>query len=109
MVAWWIEERIVAWYVYMVRCGDGSLYTGVTSDVARRVAEHNAGRGARYTRAHLPVTLAAAWRTGSRAEALAAEVALKRLDRSHKLRLIEDQTSFRGAVYAADAMLEAMA
>ncbi len=96
----------VDWYVYIVRCGDGSLYTGVTSDVSRRVDEHNSGRGARYTRAHLPVVLAAAWRAGTRTEALAAELALKRLDRSAKLRLIEDRAPFRGAPYAVDAASE---
>lgn len=95
------------WYVYIVRCGDGSLYTGVTSDVVRRVSEHNAGRGARYTRAHSPVTLAAAWRIGSRADALAAEVALKRLGRNAKLRLIEDQVPYRGASFASEIVEEA--
>ena len=44
-------------YVYIVRCADGSLYTGWTTDVERRVAQHNAGRGARYTRTHRPVVL----------------------------------------------------
>ena len=107
--SYWIEELDVDWYVYIVRCGDASLYTGVTSDIFRRVAEHNAGRGARYTRAHLPVALAAAWRLSSRAEAMAAELALKRLERSAKLRLIEDRASFRGATYAADIMQEALA
>ena len=47
----------MSWAVYLVRCADGSLYTGVATDVARRVAQHNAGTGARYTRARRPVTL----------------------------------------------------
>jgi predicted GIY-YIG superfamily endonuclease len=44
-------------FVYILRCGDGSLYTGVARDVARRLAQHRAGRASRYTRSHLPVTL----------------------------------------------------
>ncbi|MBQ8918081.1 MAG: GIY-YIG nuclease family protein, partial [Oscillospiraceae bacterium] len=43
------------YYVYMLRCGDGSLYTGIATDVDRRVKEHNSGRGAKYTRSRLPV------------------------------------------------------
>jgi len=45
------------WHVYILRCGDGSLYTGISTDVINRVAKHNAGKGAAYTRSHLPVTL----------------------------------------------------
>jgi putative endonuclease len=45
------------WYVYILRCNDGSLYTGITVDIVARVAKHNAGKGAAYTRSHLPVTL----------------------------------------------------
>jgi predicted GIY-YIG superfamily endonuclease len=45
------------WFVYVVRCADGTLYTGTTTDTARRVARHNAGTGARYTRSRLPVVL----------------------------------------------------
>ena len=48
----------MAWYVYMLRCGDGSLYTGSTTDVARRLREHQNGTGAKYTRARPPVSLA---------------------------------------------------
>ena len=48
----------MAWYVYMLRCGDGSLYTGSTTDVARRLREHQNGTGAKYTRTRPPVTLA---------------------------------------------------
>ncbi|MCU0841399.1 MAG: GIY-YIG nuclease family protein [Thiobacillaceae bacterium] len=83
----------MAWQVYILRCADGSLYTGITTDLARRLAEHNGeggkgGLGARYTRARRPVTLAHAEGFASRAEAARREAALKALDRAAKLALI---------------------
>lgn len=84
------------WYVYIVRCGDGSLYTGMTQDIVRRVIEHNAGRGGRYTRAHLPVTLVAAWCVDSKPAALTMEAAIKRLGRTTKLGLISHETAMVG-------------
>ena len=78
------------WYVYVVRCADDSLYTGITTDVARRVEEHNGSpRGARYTRARRPVTLERSWSFGSRSEAASAEYAFKRLSREAKLVRLE--------------------
>ena len=76
-------------FVYMVRCADDSLYTGWALDVAARVRAHNAGRGARYTRARRPVTLvySEAWPT--RADAMRRERALKRLPRARKLALCQ--------------------
>ena len=78
-----------AWFVYMLRCADGTLYTGITTDVERRVAEHNGnhGLGARYTRSRRPVTLAHVEPAGSRAEAARREAAIKQLDRACKLAL----------------------
>ena len=76
-------------FVYIVRCANGSLYTGYATDVQRRVATHNAGKGARYTRSHLPVTLLVSWSFQSKSEALRAEQAIKRLPRARKMRLIE--------------------
>jgi len=78
-----------AWWVYMLRCADGSLYTGITTDVTRRVAEHNGDgdAGARYTRSRRPVRLVYAEAAASRAEATRREAAIKRLDRTHKLAL----------------------
>jgi len=78
-----------AWWVYMLRCADGSLYTGLTTDVARRVVEHNggSGTGARYTRSRRPVQLVYVEAAASRAEAARREAAIKRLDRAHKLAL----------------------
>ena len=76
-----------AW-VYLLRCGDGSLYCGWTCDLDRRLAAHRAGRGARYTRARLPVTLAASWAMADRGAARREEARIKRLPRSEKLALI---------------------
>lgn len=72
----------------MLRCGDGTLYTGATNDLERRVATHNRGRGAAYTRARLPVTLVWSEPAADRGAALRREAALKRLTRAEKLRLV---------------------
>ena len=77
-----------SWRVYLLRCADGSLYCGVTTDLGRRVAAHNAGRGAAYTRARRPVRLAWSEDAPSRGAALAREWAIKRLPRRRKLELI---------------------
>ena len=76
-------------FVYMVRCADGTLYTGWTTDVTRRVAQHNAGRGARYTRMHRPVALVYHEEVPDRSTAMRRERAIKKLNRTHKERLIE--------------------
>lgn len=73
----------------MVRCADGTLYTGWTTDLARRVAQHNAGRGARYTRMHGPVTLVYHEEVPDRSAAMRRERAIKKLDRARKERLVE--------------------
>ena len=77
------------WWVYMLRCADGSLYTGITTDVERRLAEHNGNgaAGARYTRSRRPVQLVYAEAACDRAEASRREAAIKRLDRARKLAL----------------------
>jgi putative endonuclease len=74
-------------FVYLLRCGDGSLYCGWTSDVARRLAEHQAGTASRYTRVRLPVELAWSKPMASRSEAMCEEARIKRLSRAGKLRL----------------------
>ena len=78
----------MAWYVYMLRCGDGSLYTGSTTDVERRLREHQGGTGARYTRSRPPVTLAYAEEAPDRSAAQRREAAIKKLPRAQKLKLI---------------------
>jgi putative endonuclease len=76
------------WTVYLVRCSDGTLYTGVTTDPERRIAEHNAGCGGAYTRCRMPVTLAYWERAPDRSRALRRELAIKRLNRIQKEDLI---------------------
>lgn len=75
-------------YVYIVRCANGTLYTGWAMEVARRVAQHNAGRGARYTRMHRPVMLVYQEEAADRSAAMRREAAIKKLDREHKEQLI---------------------
>jgi len=72
------------WYVYVVRCADGTLYTGVAKDLKQRIAAHNAGRGAKYTRSRLPVKLVYRERARDRSGALKREHAIKSLPRASK-------------------------
>ena len=78
-------------YTYIVRCADGSLYTGWTTDLDRRMAAHNAGTGAKYTRSRGPVTLVYHESFETREEALRRECAIKKLRRAEKLRLIQEE------------------
>lgn len=75
-------------YVYIVRCADGTLYTGWTTDVVRRVAEHNAGRGAAYTRQRGPVELVYSEAQPDRSTAMRREEEIKRRGRRYKERLL---------------------
>lgn len=79
-----------AWWVYLLRCADGSLYAGVTTDVSRRLAQHNGeiSGGARYTRGRRPCTLVWCGEFTDRAAALRREYAIKRLSRAEKEHLI---------------------
>ena len=82
------------WYFYILRCADGSLYSGITTDIERRVREHNQGTaGARYTRGRRPVRLAYSERLPDRAQALRREYAVKQLDRAAKLQLLANATT----------------
>jgi putative endonuclease len=82
------------WFVYILRCADGSLYTGVSTDVQRRVEEHNAGNppGARYTSGRRPVLLVYQECAASRGDALRREREIKARDRAWKLALITTAT-----------------
>jgi UV DNA damage endonuclease len=72
------------WYVYLLRCADGSLYTGITSDLLRRLKQHNAGTASRYTRSRLPAVLVYQETQASRSHALKRELAIKGLSRQEK-------------------------
>ena len=76
------------WYVYIVRCKDASLYTGVSTDVCARIAVHNAGKGAKYTRGRLPVKLVYLEELGTRSAALKRELQIKAMKTAAKHQLI---------------------
>lgn len=75
------------WFVYLLRCGDGSLYCGITDDVSRRLEAHTAGKGAKYTRGRGPLELVYTEACESHSAALKREAAIKRLKRPEKLAL----------------------
>ena len=77
------------WHLYILRCGDGTLYTGITTDVARRLEAHRQGRGAKYTRGRGPLELIYQEECGTHSEALKRELAVKQLSRAEKETLIE--------------------
>jgi putative endonuclease len=82
---------VTGYHVYILTCADGSLYTGITTDVERRLHEHNCtSRGAKYTRSRRPVTLAVSWPATDRSAALREEARIKRLTRKQKLELIDN-------------------
>lgn len=76
-------------YAYIVECADGTLYSGWTNDLEKRIAAHNAGQGAKYTRSRRPVTLRYYEEFEDKSEALRREAALKKLSRAKKLKLIK--------------------
>lgn len=78
----------MSWTVYVARCRDGSLYTGVTTDRARRLAEHNSGCGGSYTRSRIPVVMVYWELAPDRSAALRREGAIKRLSRAQKEKLV---------------------
>ncbi len=79
----------MSFYVYLLRCADGTLYTGYTDDPVRRTKIHNAGKGAKYTRARLPVELVYQEACADKSAALRREYEIKQLTRVQKLKLIE--------------------
>jgi len=84
------------WWVYFVSCRDGTIYAGATSDLKRRLREHNTGkRGAKYTMARLPVRLVQAWQVATMSEALRLEIVLKKCSRSQKNELISNPGAIR--------------
>ena len=76
------------WYIYIIECADGSLYTGITTDVNRRLLQHNSGKGAKYTKVRRPVKLRALFEAQNRSEACKEEYRIKQLSRIEKLKLL---------------------
>ena len=85
-----ITTSMKNWLVYILRCRDDTLYTGITNDLENRLQSHNEKRGARYTRARLPVTLVYQEEATSRSQASRREAAIKKLTRQKKLKLINE-------------------
>lgn len=79
----------MSWVCYMLECADGTLYTGITNDLAKRLAVHNAGSASKYTRCRLPVSVVYREDQPDRAAASRREMAIKRLPRAAKWRLIQ--------------------
>jgi len=79
----------LSWQVYILECADGTLYTGITNDLDARIATHNTGKGARYTRSRLPVQLVYSEPAADRSAASSREAQLKSLSRSEKLTLLQ--------------------
>lgn len=77
-----------SWSVYILRCGDDTLYCGITPDLEKRLEQHRSGKGAKYTRGRGPLELVYSEALPSRSEALKREAAIKRLRREEKLQLI---------------------
>ncbi|MDD2978619.1 MAG: GIY-YIG nuclease family protein [Hespellia sp.] len=80
-------------YTYMIKCSDGSLYTGWTNNLEKRIDAHNSGNGAKYTKARLPVTLVYYEKFATKEEAMKREYAIKHLSRAQKLKLIKADTA----------------
>lgn len=79
---------MASWKLYILRCGDGSLYTGITTDVEKRLETHRSGKGAKYTRGRGPLELVYQEECGTHSDALKREREIKALPREEKLRLI---------------------
>ena len=90
------------WYVYIVKCRDGSLYTGIAADVERRIADHLASRGAKYLRGRGPLKLVFKKQVGKRGQALKVENRIKRLTRHQKQALIKTGTGLE-ALFSRDS------
>jgi len=82
------------WFVYILKCTDDSLYTGITNDPRKRFREHVSGKGGRYTRSHRPVKIVYLERSSNRSKALKREARIKRMRKQDKSSLIKEQTNF---------------
>ena len=96
------------WYLYLLACADGTTYTGITTDPPRRLREHNAGRGARYTaqQRRRPVRLLGVWRFADRATATRAEVRFKRRPATRKRQLAATRVPFEDASFCPEYLDE---
>jgi len=84
------KKKATAWMLYILKCRDGTLYTGITNDLPRRITQHNNGTASRYTRSRLPVRLMFNEPCRNRSQALIKEYAMKQLSRNEKIAYIGD-------------------
>lgn len=83
----WNIKTFHTWHVYILKCNDGTLYTGITNDLDKRIEKHNKGTGAKYTRGRGPVALIKSWKFFTKSEALKEEHRIKKLSKGEKLKL----------------------
>ena len=83
-----------SWFVYVLQCSDNSLYTGITNNLEKRIETHNKKKGAKYTRARLPVVLKYFERVANKSLAAKREIAIKKLSKAEKIRLISNNNLF---------------
>ena len=81
------------WYLYILMCGDHSLYTGITTNVLKRFSTHQSGKGSKYVRSRLPITLMTSYYVGNRSEASKEEYRVKQLTKLDKIKLINQKNS----------------
>ena len=93
------------WYVYMVRCEDNSLYTGITTDVARRFEEHKSGKGAKYTKNRKPLKIEIIFQTNNRSEASKLEYFIKNFSKKEKENKILDEKNKKFFIIEAENRL----
>jgi putative endonuclease len=99
---WYLLEAPATWYLYVLRCADNSLYTGVTPDLQARLQRHQSGKGAAYTATRRPVEMIGAWAFAGRSQALKAEIAFKSQTRATKLSRVLKKEPFQGAPFVDD-------
>lgn len=90
------------WYVYILRCADDTLYTGISTDVEKRLQAHQSGRGAKYTRSRCPLTLVYWEVCGAHSQALKREYQIKSMTRAEKLQLIRQEPEAEGQQIAGE-------
>jgi putative endonuclease len=87
-----VQKKQNNWYIYILECSDKSLYTGITTNIDRRVLEHNTGKGSKYTKIRRPVKLIALFNAENRSQASKEEYRIKQLTKKEKLKLCEGQS-----------------
>lgn len=95
------------WSLYILKCGDGSFYTGITNDLERRFKMHQAGKASRYTRSHGPVEMLYSEKCGDRSSALIRECEVKEWPRTRKEKLIKSRDGKRGTFCKAEGAARA--